>query len=973
MSETGQLPGSLNLAFVEELYAQYMRDAASVPNEWREYFASLSPQPTRSGNGEQAEEFHLGPSFRPSSVFNPAGSNGATYTNGASHTNGSAYRNGSHGSATANGVSTNGTGAKVDAQEVDKATALQDRVDQLIRAYRVRGHMIARLDPLGLPRPHPPELNPAFYGFTAEDMERHFSCETLHCEGTLPLRDIISHLHNTYCRFIGVQFMHIDALTVRNWLQERMEMTQNRIELGREEQIRILTRLTDAVTFEEFIRRKYVNAKSFSLKGAESLVPLLDLAIEKAAEQDIDEIVMAMAHRGRLNVLANIIGKSPREIFREFEDADPDLHVGGGDVKYHLGYNNDWETATGRKVHLALCFNPSHLEFVDPVALGRMRAKQDRAGDLQRRRGMVLMIHGDAAFAGEGVIQEILNMSQLKGYSVGGTLHVIVNNQVGFTTSPKEGRSSPYASDVAKMLQIPIFHVNGEEPEAVAQVVKLALDFRQAFKRDVVIDMYCYRRLGHNESDEPSFTQPAMYRAIEQRKPVREAYLEHLLKLGGMTAEEADEIAEHRSSQLEKELTEARSESYHPPNKLRDTGGYQGGPESQTEDVPTGVAKERLSSLLEIQTHPPQGFQVHPKIERLLQARRAMAAGERPLDWSNAEALAFASLAVEGVRIRLTGQDSERGTFSQRHAVLHDVVDDHTYMPLQNLSADQAPVEIYNSPLSETGVLGFEYGYSLDSLSSLTLWEAQFGDFWNVAQVIVDQFISSAEDKWHHLSGLVLLLPHGFEGMGPEHSSARLERFLELAAEDNIQVVYPTTPAQYFHLLRRQVLRKWRKPLVVMSPKSLLRHLEAVSTLDELAQGAFQRIIPDVSHTDGKDIKRILLCTGKIYYELDKQRESLKRDDVAILRLEQLYPLSHQVLQSALAPYPDGTPVYWVQEEPENMGAWRYMRVQFGDKLFGRLPFAGVYRPASASPATGSASSHKKEQEQILAEAFGGG
>lgn len=933
MDEIERLPNSLNLAFVESLYIDYLRDPLSVSLDWRRYFEGFSQSEASSGRTR------LGPSFRPSSLFDPPSKDGATSLG-----------------------------------EVEVA-ALQDRVDQLIRNYRVRGHMIARIDPLDLPRPHPAELDPEFYGFTEADMERRFSCETIQCNGPLKLHEILERLRNTYCRSIGVQFMHIDDLSVRTWLQERMEGTENRLKLSLKEQIRILTRLTDAVIFEEFIRKKFIGAKSFSLEGAESLIPLLDLAIEKGGEDGLDEIVLGMAHRGRLNVLANIIGKSPREIFREFEDPDPELYIGRGDVKYHLGYSNDWVTASGRRVHLSLCFNPSHIEFVNPVALGRMRAKQDRVGDKERKRGMVLLIHGDAGFVGEGVVQETLNLSQLEAYRVGGTLHVIVNNQIGFTTSPCEGRSSTYTTDVAKMLQIPIFHVNGEDPEAVGQVVRLSMDFRRTFRCDVVIDMYCYRRLGHNEGDEPAFTQPVLYRAIDKRKPVREGYLEHLLKLGGVTREEADRIASRRREHLEKELSEARSEQYIPGSQT--LGGiwsdYYGGRENEAKEAETTVEKERLSALLEVQTRLPKDFHPHPKIERGIRARgREMAQGKRPLDWSAAEALAFASLATEGVRVRLTGQDTARGTFSQRHAVLNDFEDGHTYVPLQHLSSDQAPVEIYNSSLSELGALGFEYGYSLDYPDGLVLWEAQFGDFCNAAQVIIDQFIASAEDKWRRLSGIVLLLPHGFEGMGPEHSSARLERFLQLAAEDNIQIVYPTTPAQYFHCLRRQALRRWRKPLVVMTPKSLFRHPRVISSLEECAKGAFQRVIPDLPKKRAESVERVILCSGKIYYELEQQRDKLERNDVAILRVEQLYPLPEEILRSLLSPYPDDTPVLWVQEEPENMGALRYLRVKFGEKLFHRLPFSAVSRPESASPATGSGSSHKQEQEQVLTAAFGG-
>ncbi len=926
-----KLPSSVSLPFLEALYQDYLRDPESVSPDWRRYFQGLS-----EGNGFSKNQT-LFPTFKASSLFNPPGAGG----NGA-------------------------------AAEQATGAILQERVDQLIRNYRVRGHMAARLDPLDIPRPAPPELDPEFYGFTEADMDRRFACEAMCAGGTLPLREVIERLRNTYCRSIGVQFMHIDDSFVRHWLQERMESSSNRLSLSREEQIRILTRLTDAVIFEEFIRKKFIGAKSFSLEGAESLIPLLDLAIERAGEQQIDEIVLAMAHRGRLNVLANIMAKSPRQIFREFADLDPDLYVGRGDVKYHLGYSSDWETMAGRKIHLSLCFNPSHLEFVNPVALGRMRAKQDRAGDTERKQGMTVLIHGDAAFAGEGVIQETLNLSQLTGYTIGGTLHIVINNQIGFTTSPSDAYSSVYATDVAKMLQIPIFHVNGEDPEAVAQVIRLAMDFRRAFKRDVVIDMYSYRRLGHNEGDEPFFTQPVMYRAIKQRKPVREGYLDHLLRLGGVTREEADEIAAQRQQLLERELSQAKSESYRVPSETPRGiwSGYVGGRDRDIEEVDTSVDRGRLVTLLETLTTFPEDFHPHPKIESGMQLRRQMARGERPLDWSAGEALAFATLATEATRVRLSGQDSERGTFSHRHAVLHDIDTGKTYPLFQNLSADQAPVEIYNSPLSETGVLGFEYGYSLDRPDGLVAWEAQYGDFWNAGQVIVDQFIAAAEDKWRRLSGVVLLLPHGFEGAGPEHSSARLERFLGLAAEDNIQVVQPTTPAQLFHCLRRQVLRRWRKPLILMTPKSLLRHPRVVSSLDDFTAGRFERILPDAIQDRKGDVSRVLICSGKIYFELERERERLQRQDVAILRLEQLYPLADETLVAALKPYREGTPIFWVQEEPGNMGAWFFLKIRYFERLFGKLPLRGITRPPSASPATGSHSSHKKEQEKLIAAAF---
>jgi 2-oxoglutarate dehydrogenase E1 component len=928
MNRSSDIPSSWNLPFVEELYAEFARDPASIDPEWRAYFAGLK-------NGEPVT-----PPSRAES--RPAAS------------------------------------APEPTADAERIASLQDRVHRLVRNYRVRGHNIAALDPLGMPRPTPPELKLDFYGFTEEDMDRPVQGDPLQCAGPFTVRKILQRLQDTYCRSIGVQYMHIDNFEIRRWLQKRMEGTGNRLELTRDEQIRIFTRLTDAVTFEEFIRKKFVGAKSFSLEGCESLIPLLDLAIEKAAEQGVKEIVLGMAHRGRLNVLANILGKSPRLIFREFAD-DPKVFRGHGDVKYHLGYSNEWTTASGGLIHLALCFNPSHLEFVNGVVLGRTRIKQDRfrvrsQPPLPPGGGpcLALLIHGDASFAGEGVVQETLNMSQLPGYTVGGTVHVIVNNQIGFTTQPAEGRSSVYPTGVARMLQSPIFHVNGEDPEAVAQVVRMAMDFREQFGRDVFIDMFGYRRLGHNEGDEPSFTQPVLYKAIERRKSVREGYLDHLLNLGGLSREEAAEITRLRHEALEQELSQAQVDSGHTMIERRRgiwmRSDYTGGPEKGAEDPDTGVEAGRLAELLIKQTELPEDFHPHPKIKKFLENRRKMAEGAQPLDWSAAESLAFASLSAAGVRVRLSGQDSGRGTFSQRHAVLYDYETGNAHIPLQHLGGNQGPVDIINSPLSETGVLGFDYGYSLDCPDGLVCWEAQFGDFCNAAQVIIDQFIASAEDKWNRLSGLVLLLPHGFEGQGPEHSSARLERFLALGAQDNIQVVSPTTPAQYFHCLRRQVLRRWRKPLVVMTPKSLLRDPRAVSTLQQCAAGKFQRVLADTM--EGKNVRRVLLCTGKIYYELLQQREDVKTKDVAIIRLEQLYPLPETGLQTALAAYAEGTQVLWVQEEPENMGAWRFLRARFGESLFGKYPFGGIRRPASASPATGSGRIHKKDQKYLIAQAF---
>jgi 2-oxoglutarate dehydrogenase E1 component len=867
-------------------------------------------------------------------------------------------------------------------QRLRDSGSRQDRVDQLIRAYRVRGHLIADLDPLGIPKDQVhPELNPAYYGFKQADLDTMFSASTIpktsqrdaSGEPVMSLRDIIAHLRRTYCRSIGVQFMHIDDVDAKLWLQNRMESTQNTIALSEGQQVRILGKLFDAEIFEQFIHKKFVGAKRFSLEGAESLIPLLDMAIENAGEHGVEEVVIGMAHRGRLNVLANVMGKSPRQIFREFDDADPLALAGKGDVKYHLGYSSDRITASGKKVHLSLTFNPSHLEFVSPVVVGRVRAKQDRFGDHERRRGLGIVIHGDAAFAGQGVVQETFNMSKLAGYTTGGTLHIIVNNQIGFTTDPIDSRSTQYCTDVAKMLQIPIIHVNGEHPEAVGQAILLASEFREAFAQDVVIDMYCYRRYGHNEGDEPQFTQPLLYKAIRKRKSVREGYLDNLLagESPAVTREIAERIAVERKQRLEEELGAARSV----PSDAEPSSGqgiwrpYKGGSDRDAPEVDTGVEGSKLGELLLRITAVPSGFTVHPKIEKLLAERRAMASGGE-LDWAAAEALAFGTLLAEGTPIRLSGQDAGRGTFSHRHSVLSDFENGQKYAPLSHVSPDQGRFEVRNSPLTETGVIAFEYGYSLDFPEALVVWEAQFGDFTNVGQVIIDQFITSGEEKWRRLSSLVMLLPHGFEGQGPEHSSARLERFLAACAEDNIQVASPSTPAQLFHLLRRQVLRPIRKPLIVMSPKSLLRHPRCTSPLRDLARGRFLRMIPDEDpRAEPGRARRLCLTSGKLYYELAKAREELGAFDVGIARIDQLYPFRPEELRSIAEPYPDASEIVWVQEEPRNMGAWTFLSSQVrGSDRLGRMSV--IARPESASPATGSPTAHKREQAALVEEAF---
>ncbi len=852
-----------------------------------------------------------------------------------------------------------------------------DRVARLVRAFRVYGHLLAKINPLDFDteNKHHYALNLEEYNLSELDLDTRFSVNLGGVSAFQPLRSIIAHLKETYCGAVGVQYMHIDDPNIQKWVCQHLEDPIFRKKLNREKQLRILGKLTDAEVFETFLHSKYLGAKRFSLEGSESLIPLLDEAIEKAGEHGVKEIVIGMAHRGRLNVLANILEKPADQIFREFEDSDPELHKGKGDVKYHLGYSTDLVTGSGQKVHLSLSFNPSHLEAVSPVVAGRTRAKQDRKKDHTHDQVMSLIIHGDAAFIGQGVVQELFNLSELPGFRTGGTVHVIVNNQIGFTTNPSQARSSHYATDIARMLQIPVFHVNGEDPEAVDRVIQIAMNFRKTFRKDIVIDMYGYRKHGHNEGDEPAFTQPQLYQAIGKKPTVREAYVENLLKLGGITKEEADQIAEKSRQRLENELEEARKPDF---KYVPDEPGqgvwtpYRGGPVSNSLAVNTAVESSRLSDLLRKLTAMPDEFHPHRKIQRFSKAFEKMAQGEAPLNWGAAESLAYCTLLTEGYPVRITGQDVERGTFSHRHAVLHDVENGNIFIPMQHLAPNQGRFSIYNSTLSEIAVLGFEFGYSLDYPDGLNIWEAQFGDFCNMAQVIIDQFISSSEEKWNRLSGLTMLLPHGFEGQGPEHSSARLERFLSLAAEDNMQIVNLTTPAQIFHCLRRQVHNPWRKPLIVMSPKSLLRHPKAVSSLEELSEGRFHTIIPDAANLDKSHVKRIILCTGKVYYDLEKAREERNIENIAILRVEQLYPFPFGELQSLLKEYNSRTPVVWVQEEPENMGAWPFVLRTFGYHIGGEVdhPLHRVSRLESASPATGSKASHDLEQQKLIDEAF---
>ena len=966
---------SYSLDYIDDLYVQYIRDPDSVSDTWREYFEQFvigsAALAERKREKQAVENDALAKSSTKGSATGSdriGASNSATAT--AAQSTGTPPRDSSRRNGQQVAVGSTGDVAQDQALWMSR---MQHRINQLVREYRVRGHLVAELDPLRLLHSDTPELNPTLYGLSDDDLRRPLEGNQIENVPGGTLDVILEKLRNTYCRSIGAQFMHIDNGGIRDWLQQRMESTQNRLDLPHKVQRRIYTRLADASIFEEFVRRKFVGAKTFSLEGAESLIPMLDLALEKAGEHKVGEVVMAMAHRGRLNVMANIMKKRAMNIFWSFDDPNPEMSRGGGDVRYHLGYSSDWKTAAGHNIHISLCFNPSHLEFVNPVALGRSRCKQDRRGDTDRNEVLTILIHGDAAFAGEGVVQETLNLSQLPGYRTGGSLHIIINNQVGFTTEPNQGRSSTYATDVAKMLQIPIFHVNGEDPEAVAQVVELAMDFRKTFQRDVVIDLYAYRRWGHNEGDEPRFTQPKMYEAIDKRSTVRNQYQKRLEALGKITSEEVDEIQKIRTEKLESEFDASKNEKFVPDTQTlaANWSEYFGGPEP-TEETPTTFDKERLSQLVDTLTRLPDGFAPHKKLRRLIANRRKMSTGELPFDWATAELAALATLLDSDHSVRLTGQDCERGTFSQRHAVLHDTKTGEKYCPLESLRDEQAPLELHNSPLSEASVLGFEYGYSLDAPDGLVIWEAQFGDFWNCAQVIVDQFIASAEDKWNRLSGLVMMLPHGFEGQGPEHCSARFERFLAMTAEHNIQVCQPTTPAQHYHMLRRQVVRKWKKPLIVMTPKSLLRHPEVVSDLDELASGKFHKILGD-RDVPLKSCRRLMMCTGKVYYELKKERKARELDGVALLRLEQLYPLSFGELLKALDGLPPGSEIHWVQEEPLNMGAWPYIKLQYGDQLIAAgYKLVPITREESASPSTGSMAAHLMEQKELIDAAFDG-
>jgi len=851
-------------------------------------------------------------------------------------------------------------------------------VTTLTRSYRVRGHLEANLDPLGgLRRDAQPDLDPGTYGLTSGDLDKVVPAGAMADSPAMTLRELIARLRATYCGNIGVEFMHIPSPERRRWLEERMERVLNRPVVDPATQTHVLDGLIAAAEIERFLHQKYVGTKRFSIEGGETLIPLLELVLERAGDQGVEETVIGMAHRGRLNVLTNILKKSPATLFAEFEDIDLQHTFGSGDVKYHLGFESTHITRKGHTLALSLAFNPSHLEAVDPVVVGRVRAKQRRYRDEQHYKVLGVLVHGDAAFAGQGLVSETLNLSDLHGYRTGGTVHVIVNNQIGFTTSPTDSRSTPYPTDVAKMIQIPIFHVNGDDPDAVAHVVALAMDYRKRFETDVVIDMFCFRRYGHNEGDEPSFTQPLLYQQIKSHPAVYELYGERLVRAGVVTKQEIADRVAHIHTTLDSAMVRARSGDQNTarPMGTEIRGRYSGGLDGGSPEVETGVAHDRLVEIGTRLAAIPEGFHAHPKIVRLMDQRAQMARGERKLDWAMGEALAFGTLVGDGVDVRMSGQDSRRGTFSQRHAVIVDIQSGREHKAADAISATlgdgHAQLRIFDSSLSEVGVLGFEYGYSLEYPDGLVIWEAQFGDFVNGAQVILDQFVSSCEDKWSVLSGLVMMLPHGYEGQGPEHSSARFERFLQLAAKDNMQICYPTTPAQIFHLLRRQVLRPYRKPLVILTPKSLLRLPEATSTLDELTSGSFLRVIDDPEPPPVMSVYRVVLCTGKIYYDLVEERRRRGDLNSAIVRIEQLYPFRDHQLAAVVDRYVRATELVWVQEEPANMGAHRFIKPRLR-RIAGLRGVRAVTRPESASPATGSMKKHVMEQRTLLTEAFGG-
>ena len=965
-----------NAAYIDEIYGRYENDPASVDAEWQEFFKSLKDQPAdvlKNAQGPSWEKTNW-PVQPTDDLTSALDGNWAL----AEKAIGGKLQ-----------AKAQAKGTTLSAADVQQATRDSIRALMLIRAYRMRGHFHANLDPLGIEgqKDHE-ELDPRSYGFTDADYDRKiFLDHVLSLEfGTL--REIVAICQRTYCQTLGVEFMHISNPQQKAWIQERIEGPDKEISFTPEGRRAILMKLIESEGFEKFCDLKFTGTKRFGLDGAESLIPALEQIIKRGGNLGVKEIVVGMPHRGRLNVLTQVLGKPHRALFHEFKggSANPDEVEGSGDVKYHLGASSDREF-DNNKVHLSLTANPSHLEIVDPVVLGKVRAKQDQHGDPpdQRTSVLPLLMHGDAAFAGQGVVAECFGLSDLKGYRTGGSLHFIVNNQIGFTTYPRYSRSSPYPSDVAKMIDAPIFHVNGDDPEAVVFAAKVAIEFRQKFHKPVVIDMFCYRRHGHNEGDEPAFTQPVMYKKIGSHPTTLEIYAKRLVADGVMTEGEVEKAKADWRARLDAEL---EAGSGYKPNKADWLDGkWAGFKVADLDEDPrrgvTGVDAAELKEITRKITKVPDGFRVHRTVQRFLENRAKAVESGQGIDWATGEALAFCTLMEEGHHVRLSGQDSERGTFSQRHSVLFDQEDESRYTPFNHLSEKQGHYEVINSLLSEEAVLGFEYGYSLAEPNTLTLWEAQFGDFANGAQVVFDQFISSGERKWLRMSGLVCLLPHGYEGQGPEHSSARLERYLQMCAEDNMQVVYPTTPANYFHVLRRQLHREIRKPLIVMTPKSLLRHKRAVSRLEELAKGTtFHRILYDdaqmlpneaIKLVPDEKIRRIVLCSGKVYYDLYEEREKRGIDDIYLMRVEQLYPVPLKALVAELSRFKKAE-VIWCQEEPRNMGAWHFIE-PYLEWVLNQVNGASrrpryVGRAASAATATGLMSKHQAQLKAFLDEAL---
>ena len=854
-----------------------------------------------------------------------------------------------------------------------RESPLQTRIDGLVYAYRTLGHTNAQVNPLADKRPQNPLLTLRELGFSEKDLDLAVSSKFFMDNRQMTLREMMAELQRIYADTIGAEFMHIQNTRIRNWVLHRLESRPDKRATPRPVQIALLRALLEAESFEIFLHSRYVGQKRFSLQGAESLMVILDTILHKCPGSGIEEICMGMAHRGRLNVLANFLRKSLKVIFTEFtENYIPELVGGDGDVKYHLGYRTVRKLGSGAEVEIRLAANPSHLEAVDPVVEGKARARQRIRGDTEHRRKVLpLLIHGDAAFAGQGIVAETLNMSQLRGYGTGGTVHAVVNNQIGFTTVPEDARSSMYATDVAKMIEAPIFHVNGDDPLAVKLVTDMALDFRQEFRRDVVIDMYCYRRYGHNEGDEPAFTQPDLYAKIDKRPSVTQLYKRELLESGVLSDDDAASLETEFELRLEMTLEEVKAIEKRKATgqaKFKESSAiFQ--PEYTSSSPSTAISEKTLRTIVDGLTRVPDGFNLQPKIKRIvLDHRRKVFENGGPYEWHYAETLAFGSLLLEGIPVRLSGQDSSRGTFSTRHSVLYDEKTGEPYVPLLHLSEKQERICVYNSLLSEAAVLGFDYGYSLDYPNMLCLWEAQFGDFANGAQTIIDQFIVPAESKWQRPSGIVLLLPHGYEGQGPEHSSARLERFLQACAEDNIQVCNLTTPAQYFHVLRRQMKRNFIKPLILMTPKSLLRADFATSRQEDFTSGRFEEILLSPKAGAASKVKRVILCSGKVYYDLLNYRTAQKIDNAAIIRVEQLYPLAEKKLRAMLKPFPKSAKLIWCQEESQNMGAWTFMEPRLRAMFKREIAYAG--RNASASPAVGALVIHKREQAQLVAEAF---